>query len=183
MQPSLPSNEGNYPYSHPPHGPQNGRGYGSGVRYGLHGGGGGLGDRQVDRHLDWADADPTGDDYSPSYSADGRTPDLNNERSYAPVGQIQNSQRPQYARMCKRTLALSGLPENTTHKDVTNVVRGGMLLDIFLRAAEHVALVSFLREEDAVRFYDHARKNDVYIKNKRARTTLACSCWCQLTFL
>lgn len=42
-----------------------------------------------------------------------------------------------------------------------------MLLDVFLRATEHVAQVSFLREEDAVRFYDHARKNDVYIRNKR----------------
>ncbi|RWA13876.1 hypothetical protein EKO27_g1257 [Xylaria grammica] len=32
---------------------------------------------------------------------------------------------------------------------------------------EHIASVSFVREEDAVRFYEHARKNDIYIKNKR----------------
>lgn len=167
MQPGLRSHEGNYPYTHHPHGAQNGRNHGGGLRYGLQSGGG-FGDRQAERHLDWGDADPVGDDYSPSYSADGRTPDPNNERSYAPLGQMQNIQRPQYARMCKRTLALSGLPDNATHKDITSVVRGGMLLDIFLRAAEHVVLVSFLREEDAVRFYDHARKNDIYIKNKRA---------------
>ncbi|EMR68518.1 putative rna recognition motif containing protein [Eutypa lata UCREL1] len=52
--------------------------------------------------------------------------------------------------MCRRTLALSNLPDNATHKDITSIVRGGMLLDIFLRAAERVVLVSFLREEDAV---------------------------------
>ncbi len=136
----------------------------------------------MEKHHDWTDADPTGDDYSPSYSADDRTLDLNNERSYASAGQTQNSQRPQYARMCRRTIAFSGLPDNTTHKDITVVVRGGMLLDIFLRAAEHVAMVSFLREEDAVCFYDYARKNDIYIKNKRVWQLVFCSCWYSLTF-
>ncbi|CAJ2506055.1 Uu.00g001850.m01.CDS01 [Anthostomella pinea] len=127
----------------------------------------GFGSRQAGKH-DWAEQEPHGDEDTPSYSAEGPTSDLNNERTFMPFGQAENApQRPHYARMCKRTLMLGGLPDRTTHWDVTSVVRGGLLLDIFLRAADHMCLVSFLHEEDAVRFYDHARKNDIYINNKR----------------
>ncbi|RYP71695.1 hypothetical protein DL771_004646 [Monosporascus sp. 5C6A] len=162
LEPSLRSYPGNVPYSQSPRDFLGGRPYGSGIRYGSHSGG--FGDGQMEKQLDWGDAD---DDSSPDYSAGGPTPDPGTGRPHAPPIQSQNAQRPQYARVCRRTIALTGLPDQTTHKDVTNVVRGGMLLDIFLRAAEHVALVSFLREEDAVRFHDHARRNDIYIKNKR----------------
>ncbi|RYP38924.1 hypothetical protein DL766_000733 [Monosporascus sp. MC13-8B] len=162
LEPSLRSYPGNAPYSQSPRDFLGGRPYGSGGRYSSQSGG--FGDGQMEKQVDWVDADG---DCSLDYSADGPTPDTGNGRPHAPPIQSQNSQRPQYARMCRRTIALTGLPDQTTHKDVTNVVRGGMLLDIFLRAAEHVALVSFLREEDAVRFHDHARRNDIYIKNKR----------------
>ncbi|KAL7626901.1 hypothetical protein AAE478_003675 [Parahypoxylon ruwenzoriense] len=124
----------------------------------THNGGPGLRSRQADKHHhDWADPDPAGVDDSPSYSADGQVPDANTDRV----------QRPQYPRMCRRTLVVSGLPDKTTHWEVTSVVQGGLLLDVFLRAADRVALVSFLIEEDAIQFYEHARKNDIYIKNKR----------------
>ncbi|RYP03861.1 hypothetical protein DL764_004840 [Monosporascus ibericus] len=162
LEPSLRSYPGNVPYSQSSRDYMGGRPYGSGVRYGSHSGG--FGDGQTEKQLDWVDADG---DYSPVYSADGPTPDPGNGRPQAPSIQSQNAQRPQFARVCRRTIALTGLPDQTTHKDVTNVVRGGMLLDIFLRAAEHVARVSFLREEDAVRFHGYARKKDIYIKNKR----------------
>lgn len=69
--------------------------------------------------------------------------------------------------MCRRTIALCGLPSLTTLGDVTGVVRGGQLLDVYLRNAEHTASISFVQEEDAIRFYEYARKNDIYIKNKR----------------
>ncbi|KAI0014000.1 hypothetical protein F4779DRAFT_560214 [Xylariaceae sp. FL0662B] len=120
---------------------------------------GGFGAKQLGKHHDWADPDPDpiGVDYSPSYSADGPTPDVNNERA----------RRTQYARMCKRTISISGLPDNTTHWDMTSVIHGGQLLDVYLRPFDHIALVSFLREEDAVRFYEYARRNDLYVRNKR----------------
>ncbi|KAI3337057.1 hypothetical protein HD806DRAFT_475528 [Xylariaceae sp. AK1471] len=102
-----------------------------------------------------------GDTCTPSHSADGPAD------AFIDSFQTQTTQPTLYARMCKRTIALCGLPSLTTLGDVTSVVRGGQLLDVFLRSAEHIASVSFVREEDAVRFYEHSRKNDLYIRNKR----------------
>ncbi|KAK5629650.1 hypothetical protein RRF57_005365 [Xylaria bambusicola] len=107
----------------------------------------------------WNSHEQLGGTLTPSYSADGPT-----DVHIDPLHQIP---KPLYPRMCKRTIAFYGLPTYTTLGDVTSVVRCGRLLDVFLRSAEHTASVSFVREEDAVRFYDHARRNDVYIKNKR----------------
>ncbi|KAK3296263.1 uncharacterized protein B0H64DRAFT_397775 [Chaetomium fimeti] len=76
-------------------------------------------------------------------------------------------QRQQFERQCVRTIQLSHLAEGTTHADIANAVRGGMLLDIFLRSHDRSAMVSFLRSVDAKKFYDHVRRHDLYIKNKR----------------
>ncbi|KAI1355794.1 hypothetical protein F5Y01DRAFT_153161 [Xylaria sp. FL0043] len=114
---------------------------------------------------DWGTHEPLAGTLTPSYSADGPT-DVHADSS------SQNF-KPPYARMCKRTVVLCGLPAFTTLGDVTSVVRCGRLLDVFLRSAEHMASVSFVREEDAVRFYEHARKNDIYVKNKRVLTRWA----------
>ncbi|KAH9906476.1 hypothetical protein F4778DRAFT_726235 [Xylariomycetidae sp. FL2044] len=125
-----------------------------------------VGATRIDKSRDWSEAD-IADDFSPSYSADGPNHDQTPDRQFASFAQMENIQRPHYARMCRRTVALCGLPPGTTHWDVTSVVRGGLLLDIFLRSHDHMCLVSFLREEDAVRFYEFARRNDIYIRNKR----------------
>lgn len=85
-------------------------------------------------------------------------------------GQTANGQqgsRPQYDRQCTRTVQLLSLPEGVTHADITGAIRGGLLLDIFLRANERSATVSFLRAVDARGFFDHVKKHDLYIKNKR----------------
>ncbi|KAI0535200.1 hypothetical protein GGR58DRAFT_479979 [Xylaria digitata] len=109
---------------------------------------------------DWSSHEHLGGTLTP-YSADGPT-DIH-------IDLLHQIHKPQtlYARMCKRTITLCGLPPFTTLGDVTSVIRCGTLLDVFLRSAEHVASVSFVREEDAVRFYEHARKNDIYINAKR----------------
>ncbi|KAI0428617.1 hypothetical protein F5Y09DRAFT_343529 [Xylaria sp. FL1042] len=114
---------------------------------------------------DWSTHEPLGGTLTPSYSADGPT-DLQGD-SFSQLN------KPPYARMCKRTIVFCGLPTFTNLGDVTSVVRCGRLLDVFLRSAEHIASISFVREEDAVRFYEHARKNDIYIKNKRVFTRWA----------
>ncbi|KAK0646128.1 hypothetical protein B0T16DRAFT_412697 [Cercophora newfieldiana] len=75
--------------------------------------------------------------------------------------------RPQFDRESTRTVLLMNLPEGTTHADITNAVRGGMLLDVFLRTNERSAAVSFLYAAEARGFFDHVRKHDLYIKNKR----------------
>ncbi|KAJ4292157.1 hypothetical protein N0V88_005785 [Collariella sp. IMI 366227] len=76
-------------------------------------------------------------------------------------------QRPHFEKQCARTLQLSNLADGTTHADITNAVRGGMLLDIFLRGHERSATISFLNSADARKFFDHVRRHDLYIKNKR----------------
>ncbi|KAI1433944.1 hypothetical protein GGR50DRAFT_665289 [Xylaria sp. CBS 124048] len=110
---------------------------------------------------EWGAHEALGDNFTPSHSADGPT-DLQVDPFYQP-----QKHRPSFSRTCKRTITFGGLPSFTTLGDVTSVVRGGKLLDVFLRGAERIASVSFLQEEDAVRFYEHARKHDIYIRNKR----------------
>lgn len=80
--------------------------------------------------------------------------------------------RTRYERACLRTVQLLGLADGTTHAEITNAVRGGVLLDIWVRHHDRSAAVSFVRPEDAQGFYDHVRRHDLYIRNKRVR------CWC-----
>ncbi|KAI1743746.1 hypothetical protein F4680DRAFT_471227 [Xylaria scruposa] len=108
---------------------------------------------------EWTSHEQIGGHFTPSCSADGPT-DVHTDS-------LHQIPQPLYARMCKRTVTLCGLPAFTTIGDVTGVVRGGRLLDVFLRSAEHIASVSFVREDDAVQFYEHGRRNDIYIRNKR----------------
>ncbi|KAK1750670.1 hypothetical protein QBC47DRAFT_393206 [Echria macrotheca] len=80
--------------------------------------------------------------------------------------QTQRSQA-QYERQCARTVQLSNLAEGTTHADIINAVRGGMLLEVFVRSNERSASVSFLHSSSAKAFLEHVRKHDLYIRNKR----------------
>ncbi|KAJ8119966.1 hypothetical protein ONZ43_g3203 [Nemania bipapillata] len=75
--------------------------------------------------------------------------------------------RPRHAEMPTSTFRAASY---TTYGPTANGIsgmRGGQLLDVYLRGAEHTASVSFVREDDATRFYEYARKSDIYIKNKR----------------
>lgn len=66
-----------------------------------------------------------------------------------------------------RTIGLSNLAEGTTHLDVANMIRGGQVLDIYLRYRENTASVSFMHEADAKAYMNHVRQHDLYIKQKR----------------
>ncbi|KAL2271896.1 hypothetical protein VTJ83DRAFT_1267 [Remersonia thermophila] len=77
------------------------------------------------------------------------------------------SRRSQLERNCSRSLQLTNLAEGTTHADITAAVRGGMLLDIHLRGHERAATISFANSADAKQFFDHVRRNDLYIRNRR----------------
>lgn len=81
----------------------------------------------------------------------------------------QQQAKQEYERHCVRTVLIMAIPDGTTYEDVTSAVRGGMLLDIFLRMRECTAQVSFLRALDAQNFVDHVKKHDLYIKGKRVR--------------
>ncbi|KAI1264030.1 hypothetical protein F5Y18DRAFT_392329 [Xylariaceae sp. FL1019] len=112
----------------------------------------------------WANADYSSFTVTPSVSAEGH---FDTHHEPGSVGQTQNSRVPPFARICQRTVALTGLVAGTTLADITNEIRGGQLLEVYLRAAERRACVSFLREEDAVRYYNHVKKHDLYINHKR----------------
>jgi hypothetical protein len=114
---------------------------------------------------DWADV--AEDNYSNSYSPDLQASEL---AVNPPFGQVNQPDRLIFPLHCSRTIILTGLPDHSTHEDITKVVRGGMLLEVYIRSAEHSAHVSFLKPEDAARFHDHSRRNDLYIRNKRVCT-------------
>ncbi|KAI9828047.1 MAG: hypothetical protein M1832_003574 [Thelocarpon impressellum] len=82
-------------------------------------------------------------------------------------GQDQAS-RPQYAgRNERRTILLSNLSDRTSHQDVVGVIRGGVLLDIYMRGHERSASVSFVEGVAAQAFINYTKRNDIYIHGKR----------------
>ncbi|KAH9871947.1 hypothetical protein J1614_006206 [Plenodomus biglobosus] len=64
----------------------------------------------------------------------------------------------------QRTILITNLPERTTHKDLADIIRGGRLLDIFLRN-DRSATVSFV--EGAAEFLAYAKRTDIYLHTKR----------------
>lgn len=70
----------------------------------------------------------------------------------------------------QRTVLLRGLPDKVTHKDIVDVMRGGALLHIYLRAREHSASVSFVKETDAQEFLNHCKTYGLYVGGKRVST-------------
>jgi hypothetical protein len=64
----------------------------------------------------------------------------------------------------QRTILFTNLHDNITHKDLTNIIRGGRLLDIYVRN-DRSATVSFV--EGAAEFMNYAKRNDFYLHNKR----------------
>lgn len=69
----------------------------------------------------------------------------------------------------QRTVLIANLSEQTTHKDLADIIRGGRLLDIFLRN-DRTATVSFV--EGAAEFLLYAKRNDIYMHTKRVSIML-----------
>lgn len=129
------------------------------------------------------------DGYRPQ---DRRTADNNTSQSCSPVdecvytpdgpsdepdeGESGNNEslvkpaRQRYEKFAKRTIVLTNIPDVTTHADVANVVRGGLVLEIYLRWDRpngRAACISFLEAAHAHEFFQYAKRNDVYIRGKR----------------
>lgn len=64
----------------------------------------------------------------------------------------------------QRTVLIANLSERTTHKDLAGIVRGGRLLDIFIRN-DRTATVSFV--EGAAEFLAYFKRTDMYLHTKR----------------
>lgn len=73
------------------------------------------------------------------------------------------SSRPPFPRD-QRTILFTNLSDRTTHQDLVNIIRGGRLLDIYIRN-DRSATVSFV--EGAQEFLAYAKRNDFYIHAKR----------------
>jgi hypothetical protein len=82
-------------------------------------------------------------------------------------------QRQQFDKFAKRTVQLVNLPEMTTHADIVEVTRGGMLLDIYLRSHDRTASISFLEEAHAQEFFRHVKRHDLYVRGKRVCATVS----------
>ncbi|OAA44877.1 RNA recognition motif containing protein [Metarhizium rileyi] len=75
--------------------------------------------------------------------------------------------KPTVAPTATRTVQLLHLAEGTTIADVTTVVRGGLLVNIYSRARQNSVALSFLHSSDAHAFYHHVQANGLYIKNSK----------------
>jgi hypothetical protein len=75
--------------------------------------------------------------------------------------------RQKYDKFAKRTVLLTNLPNAITHSDIASAVRGGLVLEIFLRTHDRSASVSFLEEVHAYQFFRHVKRYDLYIGGKR----------------
>ena len=75
--------------------------------------------------------------------------------------------KPCYNRAEQRSIIASNLSDRATHKDIINVIRGGALLDIYLRTNDRSASISFIEGSAAQNFMNHVKRNDIYIHGKR----------------
>jgi len=66
-----------------------------------------------------------------------------------------------------RTLLLTGLSSQTTLADIANALRGGQLLNFYIREQERVAYVSFVNPMAAKAFMIYSKRTDLYIRGKR----------------
>ncbi|KAK7737014.1 hypothetical protein SLS53_006770 [Cytospora paraplurivora] len=144
------------------HGHGNGNGNGNGYGYGNYEADpmpyGHVHTREVS---DWADLDADAAEDEEDDSGGGPVVDVPD-----PVYTRPAAMRPSYERQCFRSVILTNLPEGIAHSDITEAIRGGQLLDIHIRA-DRSAGVSFLLASDAQAFFEHVRRRDLYIKNKR----------------
>ncbi|KAL8673126.1 MAG: hypothetical protein Q9168_002458 [Polycauliona sp. 1 TL-2023] len=81
---------------------------------------------------------------------------------YAPKSDDQSDRKKD-----QRTILLQNLPDTVTHKDIVDIVRGGMLLDVYLRTQDKSASISFVDGSSAQAFLSHAKRNGLYIRGRR----------------
>ncbi|QSS50556.1 hypothetical protein I7I53_11290 [Histoplasma capsulatum var. duboisii H88] len=115
-----------------------------------------------------------------AFNSNGRQSSLENDVTSFPsdekddglfVGNTQPRQDRQQPSTENRTLLLKGLPERATHRDVVSVIRGGALVDVFLRPRERQASVSFAEGRAAQEFLAFTKRQDLFILDKLIEVT------------
>lgn len=95
-------------------------------------------------------------------------PDKNDAPDGTHVPVLQQTEQPRYqTNYDDRSLVFRGLSPTTTLLDITNVIRGGSVLNAYLRPKERMAHVSFVESSAAQAFRKYAKRNDIYVKGKR----------------
>jgi len=74
----------------------------------------------------------------------------------------------------KRTIYLTKLPDRVTYAQIFSVIRGGTVVDVWMKSSDHAASVSFVDCSAAESFYQYTRKNDIYIDGKRVQVLAPC---------
>lgn len=101
---------------------------------------------------------------------DAYTPDEPSEALYDNEsrnnGSTAKPSRARYDKFAKRSILLTNIHDATTLSDVVEAVRGGLLLDIYLRTNRTVS-ISFLEAAHASEFFQHVKRNDLYIRGKK----------------
>ncbi|KAL8935964.1 MAG: hypothetical protein Q9211_004423 [Gyalolechia sp. 1 TL-2023] len=80
---------------------------------------------------------------------------------------VPRSEQTSLPKMDQRTIIFKNLSDRTTHQDIVNVVRGGLLLDVYVRSSDKSANVSFVHGTAAQEFMVYVKRNDVYIQGRR----------------
>ena len=80
---------------------------------------------------------------------------------------ILRTEKKRYAREEQRTIIARNLSERATHSDIVNFIRGGLLLDVYIRVNERSASISFVEGSAAQSFMSYVKRNDIYVYGKR----------------
>ncbi len=91
-------------------------------------------------------------------------PELDKENDSLTIPRVEKRR---YPREEKRTILAKNLSDRATHKDVVDFVRGGLVLDIYLRLNERSVSISFVEGSAAQDFMNFVKKNDIYVHGKR----------------
>ena len=65
---------------------------------------------------------------------------------------------------------MKNISDRAKHQDIIDVVRGGLVLDIYLRSHERSASISFVEGSAAQEFMKHVKRNDIYVHGKRVKS-------------
>lgn len=96
--------------------------------------------------LDWADEPPPKDITASTGSPNERV------KSYSEGPKSHTSPNVGFERLATRSIHLLNLPDEAEHSDITAAVRGGLLLEVYMRNRDKTAIVSFVLGEDAKAF-------------------------------
>lgn len=93
------------------------------------------------------------------------SPDVEEKDEYE--GSSKSGRSSSIALSGQRTVSIRNLPDRVTHENVTDAVRGGALLHVYLRPRDHFADVSFVDESAAHDFLQYSRTYGLYVAGKR----------------